>query len=121
MSLKVSSKYVINIHEYMMNFLDIQSYHNNKITHKDMNIFLKENNLKIPHRIKFSEAKEEDILRGNCLIVKDDINQKAIYVNQRNIENIIDDLSQYQISHKKNDTIDEKLSISKNKVKKLSK
>ena len=117
MSLKVSNKYVINIHEYMDNFLNIHYTGDNKLTHKIMNIFLYENNLRIPHRVRFSDVKKEDILRGDCLIVKDDINQKVIYSNPRSINKLMEEISQLQ----KQKETDNNIVPSKNKVKILSK
>ena len=105
----------------MSNFLNVHYNGDNKLTHKVMNMFLYENNLEIPHRVRFSDAKVEDILRGECLIVKDDINQKAIYSNQRNLDKLMDELLQNNNYKSLDSNIETKKNGSKRKVKKLSK
>ena len=101
----------------MDNFLNVHYNGDNKLTHRIMNMFLWENNLRIPHRVRFSDVKTEDILRGDCLIVKDDINQKVIYSNPRNLDRLMEEISQ----HQNQEEIYTNIVSKENKVKKLSK
>ena len=76
----------------MMNFLGMDYTGHNKLTHEEMNIFLYGKNHCVPDRVSFSSIKKEDILKGRCLIVKDELNQIIAYANPRNIENLLSEI-----------------------------
>lgn len=114
MGFKVSKKYILDIKEYMVNFLNIHYTGYNKLTHKEMNIFLREKNRYTPDRVSFSKIKKEDILRGRCLLVKDELNQIIPYSNPRNLERLMSELLVFQ----RVQDVDERRSEILNKVKK---
>ena len=96
MSFKVSEKYILNIKEYMINFLGVSYTGCNKLTHKEMNIFLCEKKHCVPDRVSFSKIKKEDILKGKCLLVKDELNQIIPYSNPMSLEKLMSEILLYQ-------------------------
>ena len=86
MSLKVSKKYIINIYKFMENYLGIKYTGKNKLTHKEMNIFLIEKKKKRPCSIDVDKIKKEDILKGHCIMVMDCCGRIIPYLNSNRIE-----------------------------------
>ncbi len=89
---KVSKTYLLNINEFMENFLDIKYEGKNKLTHKEMIIYLWEKNAVIPERISFKKINKEKILKGYCLMVKDESNRVIPYVNPKRLDNLMQEL-----------------------------
>ena len=87
--MKVSKKYIINIYKFMENFLGIKYTGKNKLTHKEMNIFLWEKGKKAPSTINVDKIKREDILKGNCLMVVDCCGRIIPYDNPIRIETMM--------------------------------
>lgn len=115
MKLKISKKYILNIREFMSNFLNISYTAKNKLTHKEMKRFLYEKNKIIPRVIRFNEIKKEDILRGNCILVKDVTNKIIAYDNPKKLEKIILEVLMKQ-QNKTNSTQQEYFDLSKSKI-----
>ncbi|MEE3343365.1 MAG: hypothetical protein VZS44_04665 [Bacilli bacterium] len=124
MSLKVSKKYILSIDEFMDNFLRTPYTGKNKLTHKEMKFFLKEKKKDIPKIISFRRIKQEDILRGKYLLVKDDVGKKIAYENPQKLDLILNELLLQQSakanSHQEQASIESKLLV-KPKKKILSK
>ena len=115
---KVSKKYILNINKFMENFLGIEYVGENKLTHKEMNLYLSEKRLPKPNRISFYSIKEEDVLKGKCLFVKDEINKVLPYENPKIIEELMPILLEEQ---KENDFSQRRSNCLKNiKIKKIS-
>ena len=83
--MKVSKKYIINIREFMSNYLEVNYDKDYKLTHNEMNIFLYEKGKKEVDRIKFSSVKSDDIILGNVLLVKDEEGKVIPYINPKMI------------------------------------
>ena len=86
MKRKVSKKYIITIEEFMENYLGKVYNGNSKLTHNEMYIYLKSKNMGIPRRVAFKCIKDEDILNGNILYVKDKENKIIVYRNPKHID-----------------------------------
>ena len=89
---KVSKTYILNINEFMENFLDIKYEGKNKLTHKEMLIYLWEKKAVLPERISFKKINKEKILKGYCLMVKDESNKVMPYVNPKRLDNLMQEL-----------------------------
>ena len=86
MKRKVSKKYIINIDEFMENYLGKVYNGNSKLTHNEMCIYLKSKDISIPNKVSFKCIKNEDILNGSILCVKDEENKIIIYRNPKLID-----------------------------------
>ncbi len=86
---RVSKKYIINIKEYMENFLGIKYEGKSKLTHNEMNYYLIAKQQEIPTVVSLYRITEEDVLRGTCLFVKDETNKVLPYANPERIEELM--------------------------------
>lgn len=84
--MKVSKNYIVPIDEFMVNYLDIIYNYNEKLTHKEMQLFLLEKGKVCPERISTKSIKNEDILTGKYILVKDEVNRIIAYQNPQSLE-----------------------------------
>ena len=89
MKLKVSKKYIVSINEFMDNFIDMPYTGKDKLTHKEMKRYLYEKDKIIPSTISFKKIKKEDVLRGNCILVRDVTGKIIAYDNPKKIDKIM--------------------------------
>ena len=92
--MKVSKKHIVNIKEFMSNYLNYPYTGKNKLTHKEMRIFLYEKKQKQPVSVDISIIKKEDILKGKYLFVKDNTEKIIPYKNPMNLAILYEELSQ---------------------------
>lgn len=81
--MNVSKKYIINIREFMSNYVEVSYDKERKLTHNEMNLYLYEKGRKAVEYIRFKSIKSEDILLGNVLLVKDEIGKVIPYANPK--------------------------------------
>ena len=81
--MNVSKKYIINIREFMDNYVGVNYNREYKLTHNEMNIFLYEKNKRGVDRSSFKKIKSEDIILGNVLLVKDEEGKVIPYINPK--------------------------------------
>lgn len=92
--MKISKKYIVSIEEFMSNYLNYPYTGKNKLTHKEMRIFLYEKKQKQPVSVNVNRIGKEDILKGKYLFVEDK-NEKIIpYKNPMNLAILYEELSQ---------------------------
>ena len=116
--MKVSSKYIIDIWEFMENYYGIIYDDNYKLVHDEMCYYLRNKNIFVK-RIGFKDAKNDKILSGDVVLVRDEEGKVAPYVSPKRIEDLdLDDkvLINTNITIKKNKK-DKFIIIEKNKVK----
>ena len=78
----------------MSNYLNYPYTGKNKLTHKEMRIFLYEKKQKQPVSVDISIIKKEDILKGKYLFVKDNTEKIIPYKNPMNLAILYEELSQ---------------------------
>lgn len=98
----------------MENFLGIKYKGKNKLTHKEMNEYLREKHYPIPNTVRFDQLNKEKILRGHYLIVQDETKKVVPYLNPRRIENLMAEILIYQ---KNNDLAEKRKKILSKKFK----
>lgn len=79
----VSKKQIVDIEEFMRLYIGKEYTWNLKLTHKNMELFLKEKGKPLPKRVCFDSILKEDILTGNFIVVKDKASQILVYKNPR--------------------------------------
>ena len=79
----VSKKQIVDIEEFMRLYIGKEYTWNLKLTHKNMELFLKEKGKALPKRVCFDSILKEDILTGNFIVVKDKASQILVYKNPR--------------------------------------
>lgn len=82
---KMSKKYIIDIKDFMEFYIGKKYDGNFKLTHSEMSMYLNFNmggGYKL-NRIPFRNIKNEDILKGSVLCVKDETGQIIAYRNPR--------------------------------------
>ena len=79
----VSKKQIISIEEFMENYIGKQYDGDNKLTHREMMLYLYEKGLKVPRKVSFDIVRKETILNGTYIVVKDNASQVLIYENPR--------------------------------------
>ena len=91
--LKVSEKNIIPIREYCDNFLNIPFSWRGKLTHGRLAEYAREKGTLLPRRGVFQELREDDILRGNYYLIKDEVGKIIPYKAQTlNFDRILEDL-----------------------------
>lgn len=86
--MKVSSKYIIDIWEFMENYYGIIYDDNYKLTHKEISYYFRNKRIFVK-RIGFKEVKNAEILNGDIILVRDEEGKVAPYVNPKRIENLV--------------------------------
>ena len=69
--MKVSSEYIIDIWEFMENYYGIIYDDNYKLVHDEMCYYLRNKNIFVK-RIGFKDAKNDKILNGDIILVRDE-------------------------------------------------
>lgn len=80
----ISEKQIINIDEFMNQYIGKEYDGNSKLTHKEMNRFLVEKGICPPKKVNFNLVHKEDFLNGTYIVVKDHNSQILIYKNPKN-------------------------------------
>ena len=77
--MNISKKYILEIREFMKNFLDLEYDGDQKLTHAEFNDYMTLK--KRPHatRVSFDMIKNESILNGTYILVRDDIGKVIQY------------------------------------------
>lgn len=86
MKMVVSEKQIISIREFMENYLGIKYTRDNKLTHVEMLMFLRDKGNDIPERVNFDKIKKEQLLTGDFLAVKDEASKILFYKNPINVK-----------------------------------
>ena len=84
--MKVSKKYIISIWEFIENYYGIIYDGNYKLTHDELSFYFNEKELMPLKRSNFKEAKDDKILSGEILLVKDEVGKIIPYVNPHRFE-----------------------------------
>ena len=94
MKMVVSEKQIISIGEFMENYLGIKYTRDNKLTHVEMLMFLRDKGNDIPERVNFDKIKKEQLLTGDFLAVKDEASKILFYKNPINmkLKNLLSEL-----------------------------
>ena len=79
----VSKKQIIDIKEFMELYVGKAYTWNLKLTHNNMEWFLREKGKVPPRRVDFIEVDKENLLNGNLVTVKDEEGKILIYKNPR--------------------------------------
>ena len=85
--MNVSSKYIIDIWEFMENYYGIIYDDNYKLVHDEMCYYLRNKNIFVK-RIGFKEVKNAEILNGDIILVRDEEGKVAPYINPKRIEDL---------------------------------
>ncbi len=90
----VSKKQIISIEEFMENYIGKQYDGDNKLTHREMMLYLYEKGLKVPRKVSFDIVRKETILNGTYIVVKDKASQVLIYENPRlkSLDSLLEEL-----------------------------
>lgn len=90
----VSKKQIISIEEFMENYIGKQYDGDNKLTHREMMLYLYEKGLKVPRKVSFDIVRKETILNGTYIVVKDNASQVLIYENPRlkSLDSLLEEL-----------------------------
>ena len=86
--MNVSSKYIIDIWEFMENYYGIIYDDNYKLVHDEMCYYLRNKNIFVK-RIGFKDVKKDKLLKGDIIYVRDEEGKVAPYVNPKRIENLV--------------------------------
>ena len=88
-ALKTSRKNIMSIREYCKTFLNLTYVFQGKLTHDKLLDYAYEKKVKLPSKCKFDTIKEEQLLRGECYLVKDEVGKIIAYKNDSfNLNNI---------------------------------
>ncbi len=79
----ISKKQILNIQEFMANYIGKVYDKEKKLTHNEMYEYLMEKGIPIPKRANYDYVDKESLLKGTYLIVKDETSQIIIYKNPR--------------------------------------
>lgn len=83
MKIFISEKQIVEIREFMENYLGKSYDGKRKLTHEEMFEYLIQKNGIIPEKMKFTKVRKEDFLKGNIVAVKDETSKILIYRNPR--------------------------------------
>ncbi len=84
--MKVSKKYIISIWEFMENYYGVIYDGSYKLTHDELSYYLKEEKSLPVKRSSFKDTKDEEILNGNIILVKDEVGKIIPYINPHRLE-----------------------------------
>ncbi len=85
--MKVSSKYIIDIWEFMENYYGIIYDDNYKLVHDEMCYYLRNKNFFVK-KIGFKNVKKDQILSGDVVLVRDEEGKVVPYVSPKRIEDL---------------------------------
>ena len=85
--MKVSSKYIIDIWEFMENYYGIIYDDNYKLVHDEMCYYLRNKNFFVK-KIEFKNVKKDQILSGDVVLVRDEEGKVVPYVSPKRIEDL---------------------------------
>ena len=93
--MKASKKYIISICEFLENYYGVIYDGNYKLTHDELSYYLREKKALPVKRSSFKSAKDEELLNGNIILVKDEIGKVIPYCNPHrfdrfNVEDMVD-------------------------------
>lgn len=78
----ISKKQIIKMNEFLENYVNIKYDSKEKMTHRNVNLFLSEKGIYL-RKVNFDKITNEDLLNGNIIAVKDENNQNIVYQNPR--------------------------------------
>lgn len=87
-----SKKNIINIREYLYSTYGIEYTWEGKLTHLTLRGYLKEKDESLPIRISFDKVDNEEILRGECYLVKDEEGKILAYRSKCNFNRLLNEL-----------------------------
>lgn len=95
MKVEVSEKQIVSIKEFMESYVGKGYTGNSKLTHREMQMFLYEKGQYIPERVSFDRVRQEQLLTGEYLAVKDESSQIIFYKNPKrlNFKSLLSELS----------------------------
>ena len=93
-ALNISERNIISIREYCNEFLNIKYSKEGKLTHNRLREYAYEKGIKLPKRCIFKDINKEDILRGDCYLVKDESGKIIAYYGLINLNTMINSLEQ---------------------------
>lgn len=79
----ISEKQIVNIEEFMENYVGKEYTWSDKLTHNKMVEYLLDKGISVPQRMSFDSVRKEDFLNGNIIAVKDKASKIIIYKNPR--------------------------------------
>lgn len=79
--MKASKKYIISIWEFMENYYGVIYDGSYKLTHDELSYYLRDKKSLPVKRSSFKDAKDEDLLNGNIILVKDEVGKVIPYYN----------------------------------------
>ncbi len=86
--MKVSKKNIVSIWEFMENYFGVVYDDKYTLTHEEMNYYLKKKKKIFVRKINFNKIDREMILRGEVILVSDELGNVTPYVNPRKIDNL---------------------------------
>ena len=78
----ISKKQIVKMSEFLENYLSIKYDGTEKMTHKNIEIYLREKNIFLT-RVNMDKVEKEDLLKGNYVVVMDASHRKLVYKNPR--------------------------------------
>lgn len=78
----ISKKQIVKMDEFLENYVHIKYDSKEKMTHKNVDIFLTEKMIHLK-KISFDNVTNEDLLNGSVIVVQDENRQNIIYQNPR--------------------------------------
>lgn len=77
--MNISKKYILEIREFMKNFLDLEYDGDQKLTHAEFNDYMTLKKRPHANRVSFDMIKNESILNGTYILVRDDVGKVIPY------------------------------------------
>lgn len=77
--MNISKKNILEIREFMKNFLNLEYDGKVKLTHEELNNYLTSKKMFHVNHINFNKIKKIDILNGTYILVRDDIGKIIPY------------------------------------------